>query len=76
VLGQGLRLTLSGLAVGLALSLALTRFLRSQLFGVTATDALTFTSVAILLGIVALAASYIPARRAMKVDPTVALRCE
>ncbi len=76
VLAQGFRLTLMGLAIGLGLSFALTPFLRSQLFGVTATDALTYVSVVVLLCLVALVACYIPARRATKVDPTVALRCE
>jgi predicted permease len=76
VLGHGLRLTLAGVILGLAASLALTRFLGSMLLGVTSTDALTFSSVAILLCAVALAASFIPARRAMRVDPTVALRHE
>jgi predicted permease len=74
VMRQGLRLTLIGVALGVALSLALTRFLRGVLFGVAANDALTFVSVAALLGAVALLACYIPARRATKVDPMVALR--
>ncbi|HEY6304860.1 MAG TPA: ABC transporter permease, partial [Candidatus Angelobacter sp.] len=76
VLGQGLRLTLLGLTIGLAVSLLLTRFLRSLLFGIAATDALTYASVGLLLSFVALAACYIPARRAMKVDPVIALRHE
>jgi len=74
VLGQGLRLTLVGVVVGLGAAFGLTRFLSSQLLGVTSTDALTFSSVAILLCAVALAACYVPARRAMQVDPMVALR--
>lgn len=76
VLRQGLRLTLVGIAVGLAVSLAVTRLLRGALFGVTPTDALTYASVALLLCAVALLASYIPARRATKVNPMAALRCE
>jgi ABC-type antimicrobial peptide transport system permease subunit len=76
VLGHGLRLTLVGVVIGLAASFALTRYLRSMLLGVTSTDALTFSSVAILLCAVALFACFIPARRAMRVDPMVALRYE
>ena len=76
VLGHGLRLTLAGVGLGLAVSLAVTRFLSSLLLGVTSTDALTFSSVAILHCAVALFACFIPARRAMRVDPIVALRYE
>ncbi|HUI40416.1 MAG TPA: ABC transporter permease [Terriglobia bacterium] len=76
VLSHGLRLTLTGLGVGLVLAFGATRLLRSELFGVAPTDALTYSLVAIVLGGVALAACYIPARRAMRVDATVALRCE
>jgi predicted permease len=76
VLGQGLQLTLIGLGIGLAVSWVVTRFLRTWLLGVTATDPLTYAGVAILLCLVALAACFIPARRATKVEPTVALRCE
>ncbi len=76
VLGQGFRLALAGLAVGMALSLMVTRFLKSALYGVSATDALTFVGVAVILTAVALAACYIPARRATKIEPTIALRCE
>jgi predicted permease len=76
VIGHGLRLTLVGVGLGLAASFALTRFLGSMLLGVTSTDALTFSSVAVLLCVVALFACFIPARRAMRVDPMVALRYE
>ena len=76
VLGEGVSVILIGLAIGLAGSLALTTFLSSLLVGVTATDPLTFAGVAVLLALVALAACYIPARRAMRVDPVVALRYE
>jgi ABC-type antimicrobial peptide transport system permease subunit len=76
VLGHGLRLTLAGVGLGLAASFALTHFLTSLLLGVTSTDALTFSSVAILLCAVALFACFMPARRAMRVDPMVALRYE
>jgi predicted permease len=76
VLGQGFRLTLAGLGVGTALALAFTRLLKTQLFGVSETDAMTFTSVGLLLAVVALLACHIPARRATRVDPMVALRHE
>ena len=76
VLGHGLRLTLAGVGLGLILSLVLTRFLSGLLLGVTSTDALTFSSVAILLCAVALFACFLPARRATRVDPMVALRYE
>ncbi|HXO05390.1 MAG TPA: ABC transporter permease [Candidatus Sulfotelmatobacter sp.] len=76
VIGHGLRLTLIGVALGLAAAFALTRYLGSMLLGVTSTDAMTFSSVAILLCAVALLACFLPARRAMRVDPMVALHCE
>jgi len=76
VLRQGIRATLAGVAVGVVAGLALTRLLRSLLFGVTPGDWLTFLSVALLLLVVALAACSIPARRATRVDPIVALRYE
>jgi predicted permease len=76
ILGQGLRTILIGVAIGIAGSLALTRAVASLLFGVTATDPLTFGSVTLLLVGAALLACYIPARRAMRVDPMIALRYE
>ncbi len=76
VLRQGFRLALVGVGLGMLLSLVLTRFLKSQLYGVAATDTLTFATVALLLSGMTLAACYIPARRATKIDPTIALRCE
>jgi putative ABC transport system permease protein len=76
VLGQGIRLALGGIGLGLLGSLALTRVLSAMLFGVRPTDPLTFMSVSVLLTVVALLASYIPARRATQVDPLVALRHE
>ncbi|MGB7022572.1 MAG: ABC transporter permease [Candidatus Acidiferrales bacterium] len=76
VVGRGLKLALIGVVIGVAGALVLTRFLRSMLFEVQPTDPLTFFTVAALLSLVALAASYIPARRAMRVDPMVALRHE
>ncbi|MGA2098923.1 MAG: ABC transporter permease [Candidatus Acidiferrum sp.] len=76
VLGQGARMALLGVAIGIAAALVLTRLMSRLLFGVSPTDPLTFTWVAIVLMAVALAACYIPARRAMSVDPIDALRHE
>ena len=76
VMRDAIVVTLAGVALGLAGALAATRVLGSQLYGVGTTDALTFAAVSLLLAAVALMASYIPARRAMKVDPMVALRYE
>src|SRR5579859_5927307 len=76
VLRQGAVLAISGIVIGLAASFALTRALSSTLFGISATDPLTFAAVALVLLLVALLACYIPARRAMRTDPLVALRYE
>ena len=76
VVGQALMLAAIGLAVGLASAVALTRLLRTMLFEVSPTDVTTFSAVAIVLGIVAVAAGLVPARRASNVDPLVALRSE
>jgi len=76
ILGQGLILTLVGVGCGLVAALILTRFLSSMLFGVTATDPLTYVAVSLPLVLIAMLASYIPARKATKVDPMVALRYE
>jgi putative ABC transport system permease protein len=76
VISQGLRLIGIGIALGIAAALALTRLMSSLLFGVSAQDAATFLAVTLLLLFVALAACYIPARRAMQLDPMVALRYE
>jgi ABC-type antimicrobial peptide transport system permease subunit len=76
VLGSGVRLALVGVAIGVVIALGLTRWMSSLLFGVSAHDPLTFALVALLLFAVALVACWIPARRATRVDPMVALRYE
>jgi putative ABC transport system permease protein len=76
ILRQGLLLTLIGIGIGLAGALALTRVISGLLFGVVATDPVTFAAIVLLLAAVSLVACYIPARRATKVDPVIALRYE
>lgn len=76
IVGQGMLLAAIGIAIGLGVALTLTRLLSSLLYGVSATDPVTFTGIALLLAGVAFLASYIPARKATKVDPMIALRYE
>ena len=76
VLREGLTLALTGIAIGIAGSLAATRLLADFLFGVKPTDPVTYAGVALLLLAIALVASYIPSRRALRVDPITALRSE
>jgi predicted permease len=76
VIGQGMILAIIGVAVGVGGAIGLTRLMKTLLYGVTATDPLTFIAISLLLSFVALLACWIPARRAAKVDPMIALRCE
>jgi ABC-type antimicrobial peptide transport system permease subunit len=76
VLGQGTKLAAIGVGIGLAGAFALTRLMSTLLFEVSVTDPATFAAVVALLAVIALLACYIPARRATKVDPMIALRCE
>jgi predicted permease len=76
IVRQGMTLAISGLAIGLAGAFLLTRLIRSLLFGVEATDPLTFVGISVLLAFIALLASYLPAQRAARIDPMVSLRCD
>jgi putative ABC transport system permease protein len=74
IVGQGLMLAVTGIAIGLVASIALTRLMKGLLFGISATDPITFAAISLLLVLIGLLASWFPARRATKVDPLVALR--
>jgi len=74
VLSQGMKLTLAGVAIGLGASLVMTRLMGSLLFNMSPTDPVTLSAVALILALVALVACYLPARRAARVDPMIALK--
>jgi ABC-type antimicrobial peptide transport system permease subunit len=76
VLGQGVRLAVAGVAIGVVVALALSRVVASLLYGVSATDLVTFAGVPVALTLVAMLATLVPARRATRVDPVVAMRTE
>ncbi len=76
IVGQGSRLVVVGIALGVVFAIGLSRLLTSLLFGVGATDPLTFIVLALVLGSIALVACYVPARRASRVDPMISLRYE
>jgi putative ABC transport system permease protein len=76
IVGQGLKLTLTGMAIGVVCSIALTWVLRSVLYGISATDPISFFAVGVVLTMVTVGASYVPARWATRVDPIQALRTE
>ena len=76
VVGHGLSVAAAGVAAGVAGALVLTRFMRGLLFGIAPSDPLTFGTIVVMLGLVALVASYVPARRAAQLDPMLALRAE
>jgi ABC-type antimicrobial peptide transport system permease subunit len=76
IVGDGLKLTLIGVSVGLIGAVATSRALDSMLYGVTASDPVSFAAIATLLGAIALIASYVPTRRALRIDPVEALRAE
>jgi len=74
VVGQGMTLSLFGVTLGLAAAFLLTRLIRSMLFGVAATDPFTFAGISLLLAMITLLATYIPAQRATQIDPVISLR--
>jgi len=76
VVRQGMVLAFSGVTIGLAAAFLLTRLMRSLLFGVEATDPITFAGISLLLATIALLACYVPAQRAARIDPLISLRCE
>jgi ABC-type antimicrobial peptide transport system permease subunit len=76
VVGRAIRLTAAGLALGFLASIAAARWISSLLFGVQPADPVTFVATCILLGVAAVSASYLPARRASRVDPAIALRSD